>query len=843
MTVTVRSSSGSTTSARSGSTLDRLDVTGHPDLARPARTALDGIDAHFGSADAHLTAALAGRAGTERISSALPATLATVRTQESVTGASILVVVLLTGALSVAALALAGRLVVALRQDGTELLAAFGASRRQLAGVAGVEAGSVALVATAVAVPLAGLAYAALTRLPVVRRAGLAGTAAATPASVLVIALGAAALAAVLVVPALVGRTGDGADRRDRRGLLLRSGVDLLAVALAGIGLWQLRAQPPVATGPDVVRTVAPALCLLAGTLLVLRAVPPLLAVADARARSSPALVLPLAAIEAARRPRAVAAALLVTLGAASGCFASALRTTWDAAQRDQADLRVGTDLSVTLTSPASAGQAALLAAATGGTPSPAARRNVIVGGWLGQPGAPPQLVAVDAARAGQLLRGRGPEGRTWSDVGARLAPADRVHGVPVLANSPPTLVGTASDGIAVTAAPTLVVQTPSGLRVLVEAAPVPLDGHAHALVLAEPLPGGAELVAVDLQLAAAAGPASLDVTSTVVTADLHLPGSAGTTRPWTARSAGAAPERLVSPAARVERRDGGSVVHLSAVGVAPELPAGPVDLVGTVFGAPGALPVAVSADLAAAADLHAGAAFVMTVGTTPVPARVTEVVPDVPSAPGAPAVLADLDLVSRALLASGDTSVAADAWWMTEAGTSGAAARVRALGLGAVAARAETAEQLTAGPLRVAVPVALTGLALLAVVLVLAGAGLAVSTDLEARAVEIARLRAVGLRRSEVRRGLIAQHVAVLALLVLAGAAVAAIATRVLGPLLVRSDTGADPVPGVRPLWPWPAEAAVLGVLLLGVAAVVIALVVRRVRSADAVWLRVGAS
>ena len=829
---------------RSGSTLDRLDVTGHPELARPARPALDAVDARFGSANPRLTAAVSARAGTERVSSALPATLATVRTEESVTGASVLVVVLLTMGLSVAALALAGRLVVALRKDETDLLGAFGASPRQLASVAGIEGGIVALVATAVAVPLAGLAHAALTRLAVVRRAGLAGTAAATPASVLVIAVGAAALAAVLVVPAVFAVTGGRADRLDRHGLLLRSGVDLLAVALAGIGLWQLRAQPPVSTGPDVVRTVAPVLCLVAGSLLVLRAVPPLLAAADARARSSPALVLPLAAIEASRRPRAAAAALLVTLGAASGCFASALLATWDAAQRDQADLRVGTDLSVTPTSPPAASQAALLADATGGTVSPALRRNVLIGGWLGEPGAPPQLVAVDTSRAGQLLRGRAPEGGTWSEVGAGLTPADPVRGVPVAAPTSATLTGTASNGVGVSAVPRLVVQTPSGLRVGFEAAQVPFDGHAHRLVLAQPLPGGGELIAVDLQLSATAnGPPAADVSSTAVTADLRLPGPAVTRQRWTARSAGIQPERLVSPAVRLDTVDGGSDVHLSAVGVAPELSDAPVDLVATAFAAPAAVPVAVSQDLAAAAHLHVGGGFAMTVGTTPVPARVTQVVPDVPSVPGGPAVLADLDLVSRALLAAGDTSVAADAWWIADVGISDAPARVRALGLGTVAGRAETTEELAAGPLRVAVPVALAGLALLVVVLVLAGAGLAVSTDLEARAVEIARLRAVGLRRSDVRRGLVAQHGTVLGVLVLAGAAVAAVAARVLGPLLVRSDTGGDPVPGVRPLWPWPVEAGLIGVLLLGAATVVTVLVARRVRRADAVRLRFGAS
>ncbi|HYJ76168.1 MAG TPA: FtsX-like permease family protein, partial [Kineosporiaceae bacterium] len=257
----------------------------------------------------------------------------------------------------------------------------------------------------------------------------------------------------------------------------------------------------------------------------------------------------------------------------------------------------------------------------------------------------------------------------------------------------------------------------------------------------------------------------------------------------------------------------------------------------------PTGVPVAVSEGLAAAANLRRGSGFALTVGTTPVAARVADVVPDVPSVPGGPAVLADVDILSRALLAAGDTSTAADGWWVGNVVRPDAAARVRALGLGTVVDRTETVQQLTAGPLRIAEPVALAGLAPLAVVLALAGAGLAVSADLEARAVELARLRALGLRRADLRRGLLAQHVGVLGLLVLAGVAVAAVGVRVLGPLLVRSDTGGEPVPAVRPVWPWPLEAVLIGVLLFGVAGVVAAVVVRRVRRADAAWLRVGAS
>ena len=436
---------------RSGSTLDRLDVTGHPDLARPARTALDAVDASFGSADARLTAAVGGRAGTERDLSALPATLATVRTQESVTGASVLVVVLLTDGprrsrRSRSPAGSSSRCARTRPSCSPRSARAGGSSppsRRSRRGIVAARR------RRPLAVPLAGLAHAALTRLPAVRRAGLAGTAAATPASVLVIALGAAALAAVLVVPAVFDLPGDRADRRDRRGLLLRSGVDLLAVALAGIGLWQLRAQPPVSAGPDVVRTVAPVLCLLAGSLLVLRAVPPLLAAATRGPARRPPSCCRSPPIEATRRPRAAAGALLVTLGATSGVLR--LGPAHDLGRRPARPGRPPRRHRPL-------GDADVAAAPRRRRPCsrtrpaarcrPPLRRNVLVGGWLGEPGAPPQLVAVDTRRAGQLLRGRAPEGPHL--VGCRARPragGPRRAASPSPRHSPATLAGTASDG------------------------------------------------------------------------------------------------------------------------------------------------------------------------------------------------------------------------------------------------------------------------------------------------------------------------------------------------------------------------------------------------------------
>ncbi len=828
---------------RSGSTLDRLGVTAHPDLSRPSRPALEAVVSTFGSANARLTTAVGGRVTVARVESALPATLAAVATQEAVTRAAVLVVVLLALALSVTALALAGRLVEALRAAETALLASLGASRRQLVAVCAIEAAGIAVVAAAVAVPLAGLAHAALTHLPVVRAAGLAAPAAATSGSVAAVLTGALLLAGLLVVPALRPQDGAGPGSRGRPGLVVRSGADVLVLALAAVGWWQLRAQPPVTPGTDAVRVVAPILCLVAGALLALRVVPLLLGGADLLARRAKALILPLAAIEAARRPQAAAAALLVVLGAAAGSFGPALLATWDRAQHDQGDLRVGTDLSLLLATPPAAGDAARVAAATGGTVSAAARRNVLVGHWV-DPGVPPQLVAVDARHAAQLLRGRPPQGTTWGDVTAPLAPLDQVTGVQLAAGAVPTVTGTASGRAPILAAPRLVLQGAAGERVTLEGDPVRLDGRPHRLALGAPLAAGGQVIAVDVSL-------SYDITSTQaldegagssgVTVDVRLPGAATPARAWPATSVGVLPGRLAGPEAALVPVPGGTILHTTAAVVVAELPGPPADLVATAFAAPRTLPVVVSGSVAAAAGARTGGPLTLTLGTTELPATVTRVVPDVPSVPGRPAVLADTDGLSRALIAAGDLSPATNAWWVAGPTAPDAAGRARALGLGTVLTRAGTTQELSAGPLRVLFPVALGALVPVALLLVLAGAALNVTADLESRGLEVARLRAVGVRRAQLSRGLMAQHAGVLTLLVTCGAVVGSAGARLLAPLLVRSDTGGVPVPEVTAVWPWAASTAALAAYLVGCALVVAVVVGRQVRRAETAHLRVG--
>ncbi|GGN93724.1 hypothetical protein GCM10010112_82300 [Actinoplanes lobatus] len=785
------------------SALSRLEITARPDLSDPDHRALARIEAGTLAADRRLSAVLGERVQIERVGSALPGVLAEARRQQQVTTAAVLAVGVLAVALTAAALALAGRLTADVRGEETALLSAMGASRWQLGGVAAAEAGLLALVATVLAVPLSSAVH-----------VWLGGDLAVTGVQVGAVAAG--TLLAILVT----------AGGRERPAPLARSGADLLLVALAAAGWWQLTSQPDTAqTRVDAVRILSPALLLAAGCVLALRLVPAALHAADRLVPRTRGLPVPLAVVQAARRP--TAAALLIALGCAAATFGVAFDATWHRSQRDQADLSVGTDLAITLGGPPAAGQGAMVTAAVGGTVAPAVNRGIAVGQWLGGNDEPPRLVAVDAHRAGTLLRGGGED---WAAVGAGLAPADAAPGITVPSGSRIMVTGRATGTAPLATTPRLILQDPTGLRTVCSAAATPLDGRPHEM------PGcsdgdGLRLVAVMLPVTSdafgwdATGDSRIDVTVTI-------PGAAGGGT-WTAGSSEPYPDQLRKPAITVS----GATLRMTAT---VQL-GGPAEaarqVVATSFADPGPVPVAVSRRLAEQLTVSPGSELQVTVGNTPVPVKVSSIVAGVPSAPGSVALLADLDTLSRVLLARGDPQMPVDAWWVAHPSN---AAASDGLHLGEVHTRTGEAMRLTTGPVPAGLPAVLRLLVPAAVLLLLAGVTLHVTCDLQARAVEVARLRGLGMRRRDIRTALLGQHTIVMVPLLAAGAAVGALATWVVAPLMIRSETGAAPVPAVAPVWPWPAELAVLGALTAGCLIAVAGVVIVLSRRADAAHLRV---
>ncbi len=832
----------------SGSSLDRLQVTSHPNLTAPTDAELGAVAASMSTVNARMRTVLGSRVQIERVASDLPLTLYQAHAQQTVTRSTVLVVILLGTTLTAAALGLAGRLVASLRITETALFSALGASRGQLLALAAAEAGALAVGAAVLAVPLSGLAHSGLTHLPMLVHAGLATGLEVTGPQVAAVVIGAVVLAGVLVIPSLRPDPAVVLASRSRREFLARSGADLVLVGLAVAGWWQLRSQPPTPTGSDAVRVLAPVLCLLAGAGLARRLVAIPLRLGEGLARRSRRLVLPLAAFEAARQPRAVAAALLLALAAAAGTFGLAFGSTWSTSQNDQADARVGTDLALSLTSPAVAGQGATVHRATGGLITPAVDRTVQVGQWFGDSDNPPRLIAVDATRAGSLLRGRLPTGTSWAGVGARLAPAGPVSGLALRPGADPglTLRGSSTSGPQLRALPRLVLQDATGVRSSCEATQVVLDGEPHPIQVCGQVGPDVKIVAVSLSLDVdPAGPPSESAGTTQATVDLRVPIPAGASAPtvpgWAATTGGDGQDRVSDPASTVTSTGAASTVRTVATVNVADIYYDPAVIVATAFATPAAVPVAVSSQLVQALNTTVGQRLTVSLGNASFLLVVASVVPDVPSAPDTVAMLADVDVLSRMLIARGSLEGPVNAWWVGGPDGAGARERADALGLGEVATRAEVGDQLRTGPLRIGLPAALAVLVPAAVLLVLAGTIMHVTSDVETRAVEVARLRGLGLPRRSVLGSLLAQHGGVLVLLLAAGGLVGAVVSWSVGPLLIRSDLGAAPVPGAVAHWPWPAEAGLLALLLAGGLSVVFVVVAVQVRRADAAHLRVG--
>jgi len=809
----------------SGSLIGRLEVTARPDLSHATLPDLDAVAAKMSGADRRLERVLGDRVRIQRVESALPLTLRHARDQQQVTAAAVLAIAVLGCVLTATALALAGRLTAGVRTEETALLSAVGVSGRQFAAAATIEGGALALLAAAVAIPASSALHAGLTHLSPLAGAGLAVGPGVNATQVLAVATGALALAAVLVVLA-IRRTVGGGERRHRRELLARSGADLLLVAFAAAGWWQLSSQPTGSgTRADAVRVVAPALLLTAGAALALRVAPPALRGLDRVARRARGLAFPLATFEAARRSHAMAAGLLIGLACAAGTFGVALNATWARSQHDQADLSVGTDLALALAAAPVPGDGAAVSAATGGTVSPATDRGIAVGQWIGSAGDPPRLVAVDTARAGSLLRGRLDGERTWAGVGAALAPPAAVDGITVPAGAALSITGTSTSTTPMAVTPRLLMQDATGLRTACTGEPIPLDGSAHRLPDCAPV-DGLRLVAVALPLSPAEASGDIAVTLTV-------PGAAPAS-PWTAISAPPMPSQLAHPAVAVAAAPTGAQLRMTAnVRIAGPDTAARM-LVAAAFANPGPVPVAVSERFADELNVHKGSPLSVSIGTTPVELTIAEVLPTVPSAPGAAAILADVDTLSRALVVSGDLEFPVDAWWV------GNPTHVDAPLPGAATSREGETARLLGSPPRAGLPAALRLLIPATALLLFAGAILHLTFDLRVRAVEVARLRGLGMYRREIRAVLLGQHAGVLLPLAVAGAVVGALATRLVAPFMVRSDTGAVPIPAVVPSWPWAAEAALIAVLLAGYALAAIAVVVAQSRRADAAHLRV---
>ena len=333
------------------------------------------------------------------------------------------------------AIALTADLIVDHRRLDTALLRSRGAGPTQVGALAFGEALLVVLPAA-----LLGpwLAAAALRLFNVAGPlAGVGLTIEPVVGSDAYIAAGAAALgcAALLVLPAVFAARSYAAERAGRarqetRPLGQRLGIDIALIALTAVGLWQLRLYGAPLTqtvqgqlGVDPLLVAAPAIGLLAGSVLALRLVPLLASAAEHVTSRGRRLVGSLGSRQLARRPlRYTRAALLLMLAVSMGVFAVSYTTTWTESQSDQADFRVGADVRVVPVRGPSALPPSTLDAAFAGIDgmravTPVERHSVRVTTTAGNG----ELLALDPAAAPSLVSLRGDQAAT--DLGTLFAP------------------------------------------------------------------------------------------------------------------------------------------------------------------------------------------------------------------------------------------------------------------------------------------------------------------------------------------------------------------------------------------------------------------------------------
>jgi ABC-type antimicrobial peptide transport system permease subunit len=370
-------------------------------------------------------------------SSDLPGLLDGLRRSLLVTRSTLLIGALQLVILAAFALLLVAQLLAEERAGETSLLRARGGSRARVGRLAAGEALLLAVPAAVVAPLLAGPVTRLLAGTGAMARTGVSLGDGNTGTAWLVSLCAALACAFAVIVPALRAGGSYAAERaaRSRRGALpgaLQAGADLGLLVIAGVAYWQLhrRASGSGALssnaagglGVDPVLVAAPALCLLAGTVLVLRLLPLAAKLGERRAARGRGLALALAGWQLARRPRRGAgAALLLVLTVAMGMFAIGQGASWDRSQRDQAEYAVGADVRVTSMTTPPFGQAGIYASVPGiRAAAPAAREDLLL-----TQNRHATALAIDTARAGKVMQVRSDltGGRPIADLLRPLTP------------------------------------------------------------------------------------------------------------------------------------------------------------------------------------------------------------------------------------------------------------------------------------------------------------------------------------------------------------------------------------------------------------------------------------
>ncbi|NEC03451.1 ABC transporter permease, partial [Streptomyces anulatus] len=328
----------------------------------------------------------------------------------------------------------------------------------------------------------------------------------------------------------------------------VRAGADLGLLLIAAVAYWQLDRQSGSGAlsgdqagnlGIDPLLVTAPALALLAGTVLTLRLLPPAAKLAERRAAKGRGLPAALAGWQFSRRPlRGAGPVLLLVLSVAMGMLAIGQSASWNRSQSDQADF--GSGAAVRLvgghgSGPATAGAYSSLAGVR--QAAPAYRTDVEVSG-----GRTAEVLALDTAHADERMLMRSdladgspsrlfeaiaperaprpglvlPEGSTRLKLDLRITTVSKPSGDSLYPDPDPPVV-------------TVLLEDRYGLPYRALAGPVPVDGRPVPVSFPVSAAGGLAVTGIEVDGAA---PSDYARKQRVSVSDVRVVAGSGAERP-----------------------------------------------------------------------------------------------------------------------------------------------------------------------------------------------------------------------------------------------------------------------------------------------------------------------
>ncbi|WP_431989337.1 FtsX-like permease family protein [Streptomyces albogriseolus] len=827
----------------SGMTTGRIDA---------LRTAMkEGVAALPSAPALHGSATAAGN---------LPATLDRVERSLFVSRSTLLVVILQLALLAACALLLVARLLTAGRAAETRLLRARGASRSRVARLAALEALLLAAPAALCAPLLAGPLTRLLAGRGALARIGLrldaSVTSVASQGTVWLVSVGVALGCALAVtLPALTTPYAPGR-ARPLPGAV-RAGGDLGLLVVAGLAYWQLSRRSAGAVGEDLgvdpLLVTAPALALLAGTVLTLRLLPLPARLAERRAARSRGLSGALAGWQLGRRPmRGAGPVLLLVLAVALGMLAVGQGSSWERSQDDQADFRAGTQVRVLSSGTEGPGRGAAYAAVPGvASASPAFRTTVALSGGRQAT----VLALATEGTAGTLLMR--PD---LADVPVRtalsgLAPRGATAGVRIPAGTARLALTASLRGAdaAATADVTATVEDAHGTPYPLVFGELPQDGRPHGLAVdlaavAGGPAGPLTLTGFHVNLPQPVGPpgrSRLALTALTATDTAGRDRALPLTARWRPSLDGDGPDTADDDTARPRMAAGApATVDFTATPLPPDMGWLPTTLtLGLRVPQP---PVPVVEGVATdryleSAGARVGQRLSVQLGGGTVPVRIAHAVRALPTTPSGGAdddggaLLLDLASVNRALQSGKGGAVLPNEWWLaTRPGASAqAAAALRSrpdIDPSRVVVRDEIAARLRDDPFGAGPGNAFAAAAFAAAALTAVGFAVSAAGSLRERSAEFGVLRALGASRRRLARVVLVEHGVLVGTALAVGVLLGAVLARAVIPLVMLTAEAARPLPGVLVVLPPPRVAALLAAVAAAPLVITAVLALRRV-------------